>query len=274
MFRISLLLVILPQLVFAQNNAIFVDSAGNVGVGIDAPRARLHVAGNLGVNGIIDLGINQARRAPNAGTIVYGVPDSGSLCIVGAGVDTLSRRVTVWSEGGTKINGPLTVTGNVGVGTTKAPTAKLQVNGRIKDSTGYVTPVGGIIMYSGTYANLFDGSGLGMAGTPVEGWAICNGKNGTPNLLSQFIVGAGPNSSYGNNSGATGGSVMHTLTVDQMPSHTHLGLRNVWGGGKVQSSSNDSWGWNAEYYATTPTGGGQAFDVRPPYYALFYIMKL
>ena len=84
-------------------------------------------------------------------------------------------------------------------------------------------PVGGIIMYSGS---------IGTDGTlEVSGikWALCDGNNGTPDLRSKFIIGAGAN-------GAavvlndTGGS--HPVTkdasssklemlIDDFPSHVH-----------------------------------------------------
>lgn len=66
-------------------------------------------------------------------------------------------------------------------------------------------PTGGIIMWSGTAANV------------PTGWALCNGQNGTPNLQDKFIVAAG--SKFSANS--SGGSF--TISQNQMPSHTHSG---------------------------------------------------
>ncbi|MBW2675661.1 MAG: hypothetical protein JRD89_20020, partial [Deltaproteobacteria bacterium] len=50
-----------------------------------------------------------------------------------------------------------------------------------------------------------------------SGWLLCDGSSGTPDLRDRFIVGAG--SSYA--LGDTGGEATHTLTVDEIPSHTH-----------------------------------------------------
>jgi microcystin-dependent protein len=52
--------------------------------------------------------------------------------------------------------------GNVGIGTT-GPTATLQVNGRIKDKTGFVLPAGTIVAFGGA--------------TTPEGWLMCDGTS-------------------------------------------------------------------------------------------------
>jgi len=156
-------------------------------------------------------------------------------------------------------------------------TGDLTVTGRVKDQTGYLVPQGGIIMYTGNSSELFDGSGKGIGGSRVEGWALCNGQNGTPNLLNRFVTGAGPGSGYGANSGAVGGEDRHTLSIAEMPNHDHdwaFGCDNSGGsnlkGAKdgYQSNSPCLWG------KTSKVGGGQSFENRPQYYAVFYIMKL
>lgn len=148
---------------------------------------------------------------------------------------------------------------------------------------------GMIIMWYGSTASI------------PAGWALCNGANGTPNLIDRFIVGAG--SSYG--LGSVGGAATvshghngyvqgHALTEAQIPSHSHSIIS---GGGSsgprqamaIDSNSNTSHDWRGPYVggvpATYATGGNQAHshglsldgattENRPPYYALFYIMKL
>lgn len=49
--------------------------------------------------------------------------------------------------------------------------------------------LGEIRMWSGTNA-VFDSSGRGVVGGDMDGWALCNGQNGTPDLSNRFIVGS------------------------------------------------------------------------------------
>ena len=143
----------------------------------------------------------------------------------------------------------------------------------------------------------------GSSNNVPNGWAICDGKNGTPNLTDRFIVGAG--SSY--SLGALGGTNTVTLNTNQMPSHTHvisgngsgdvIGSFRTWkcdpqatgcfsqtSAGTICNSrdSGGDGGWRIDLKASNlatnmkvaNSGGNQAHENRPPYYALFYIMKL
>ncbi len=85
-------------------------------------------------------------------------------------------------------------------------------SGKLSASTVSVTqlqtatiPTGLIAIWSGTVASI------------PGGWQLCDGTNGTRDLRSLFVVGAG--GSY--NVGDTGGAAQFTLTVSQMPSHSH-----------------------------------------------------
>jgi len=148
-------------------------------------------------------------------------------------------------------------------------------------------PVGVIVMWSGSIANI------------PEGWALCNGTNGTPDLTDRFIVGAGRAYTVGNK----GGADSITLSINQMPAHAHTGTgsgstnstgahTHTQGGGgsfddggpnvpgstsggtltNISSNGNHSH-TVAVTLALNNAGGGQAHENRPPYYALAYIMK-
>lgn len=134
-----------------------------------------------------------------------------------------------------------------------------------------------------------------------KGYAVCNGKNGTPDLRNKFLVGAG--STY--NLGATGGAAEVKLTADQNVSHYHFVGRNQVGenGGYFLARGSAGTGnytivpntgyitWNGDGHGAG-WGAGKRNDAnlitslaigtdatkphenRPPYYALYYIMKL
>lgn len=154
--------------------------------------------------------------------------------------------------------------------------------------SGDSVPAGGIIMWSGAI------------NTIPEGWALCDGTNGTPNLRDRFIIGAG----NGYAVGATGGETTHTLTTSEMPIHTHTqnahnhydaGHQHVSassgfpalapipqpGGGYSRNSGSgyvaDVGNGYANIQNNTATnqnsGGGAAHNNLPPYYALAFIMK-
>jgi hypothetical protein len=83
------------------------------------------------VNGskVINFGYDVANREGSAGQIGYGTHSGGSssatasLDIVGAGTSGGSRRVTMWAEGGFKVNGGMTVSGDVSSSTYRATSA-------------------------------------------------------------------------------------------------------------------------------------------------------
>ena len=52
-----------------------------------------------------------------------------------------------------------------------------------------------------------------------NGWALCDGTNGTPDLRGRFIYGHGSGKSFAE----LGGNETHTLTIDEMPTHNHGG---------------------------------------------------
>lgn len=64
----------------------------------------------------------------------------------------------------------------------------------------------------------FDSFGLGFG--EYEGWYICNGLHGTPNLTGRFLVGKDDGRDFGY-IGKTGGTSYVKLNVNQIPEHTH-----------------------------------------------------
>ena len=110
----------------------------------------------------------------------------------------------------------------------------------------------------------------GNTGNIPTGFVLCDGNNSTPDLRDRFIVGAG--SAY--SPGDTGGANSVTLTVNQIPAHTHTYIDQyvaIDNGYRPWPASNNDCG--ARNVDSGSTGGGQSHENRPPYYALCYIMK-
>ena len=142
-----------------------------------------------------------------------------------------------------------------------------------------------------------------------EGFALCDGTKGTPDLRNRFLVGAGSNYALGD----TGGEDQVTLTGTQIGNHYHYWGRSALGvvgigppGGDwnalsfnakfpplntfhffISTSSDDGLdissrpirfsGSRSMSYITSlavGTAAQEAHENRPPYYALYYIMKL
>ena len=134
----------------------------------------------------------------------------------------------------------------------------------------------------------------GSIDTIPKGWALCDGQNGTPDLRNRFIVGAGGT----HTEGEIGGNDSITLTVGQLPSHTHTGTTNKDGKHThtATGAEADSRSWNTSgsvypyavtdtvttsehtghthAFTTNSTGNGEPIETMPPYYALAYIMKI
>jgi len=171
------------------------------------------------------------------------------------------------------------VSGSVGIGTTE-PDEELHVVGNMKMVDG--NQAAGKVLTSdasgvGTWQTASGGipSGVivmwwGLIGSIPEGWALCDGTNGTPDLRDRFIVGAG--SSY--IVGATGGEAFHTLTINEMPSHTHTTTWYEHGGEPGPPHPTGAQHTHPFTSTSNPTGGDQPHENRPPYYSLAYIMKL
>jgi hypothetical protein len=131
----------------------------------------------------------------------------------------------------------------------------------------YRVPKNGIIMWSGTIATI------------PSGWVICDGNNGTPNLLNRFIKSV-VNAST--NPGTTGGAATHTHAGhDTHATHsTHIDHPI---GGTADDSGTATVGYPFQNnHAAKSHDAHDAHDAHsahdtpnsePAYYALAFIMK-
>ncbi len=131
-----------------------------------------------------------------------------------------------------------------------------------------------------------------------NGFSLCNGQNGTPNLVDRFVICAGGNFLPG----SVGGEQTHMLTESEFPKHNHVvtledagSHSHTIGTDKDAYISSSNTGWSvhgassgSEYMngstnysgdhthiaTVSYSGGSSPHNNMPPYYALCYIMKI
>lgn len=170
-------------------------------------------------------------------------------------------------------------------------------------------PIGTVKMFypiGGTLSTYFDTStGLGNLSTGWDGWAMCDGRNNTPDLRGRFIVGLSniDNTDYDyvnteknisdyNSFGNYGGVRTYNISSDQLPPHKHefnyqrhyFGIQEGGSTGDPVVDTINSGGVPAynsgngdtNLGPTDPSGGTTQNGVNntPPYYTLLYVIKI
>jgi hypothetical protein len=147
-------------------------------------------------------------------------------------------------------------------------------------------PAGVIVMWSGQLSDI------------PEGWALCDGTSGTPNLTDRFVLSVASSSE---DPGETGGAHSRQLSVDQLPAHSHAfvtdtsgnhrhdmikaitGVNNWVSGGSQLAAGDkaadehphtDYAGVHSHEGETNDTGAGALVDLRPRFFKIAFIMKL
>lgn len=154
----------------------------------------------------------------------------------------------------------------------------------------------------------FIGMWSGSSDAIPDGWALCDGNNGTPDLRNRFIIGAGSDYAVGSTGGsasgvtgaasgdtgaASGNTGATTLDTSKIPSHSHKYVAEAIY--RLYSTSKNDNTFYATLYNedtdTGATGGGRSHTHTlnshthtlnshthtvslPPFYALCFIMKL
>ncbi|MGH9566693.1 MAG: phage tail protein [Candidatus Angelobacter sp.] len=139
-----------------------------------------------------------------------------------------------------------------------------------------------------------------------KGWALCNGQlmpinqnqalfsllgttyggNGQTTCALPNLQGRVPNHmANGFTLGQTGGETAHTLSIPELPAHTHTPTGNKTNPATASSALGNLWGFDAGQYATTPNasmnpagvtnaGGSQPHDNMSPYLVLNFVIAL
>ena len=235
------------------------------------------ISGDIAVGGNITLG------GKDKGLVISsaGITQKGDSSIDAQKVTsatTISAAGTIEAKGGLKVTGADATFG-----------VDVEIDASKKLTKGGVeilpVPVGGIIMW--TRPELPD----------KTHWAICDGQTAnnivTPDLRGRFIVGVN-NGTTGTNPerytysyGDKSGEEKHALSLKEMPSHYHLHFGDdhldykatVERREKGYDADSDDSG-NSGWFRTTSAGGDPstgatvAHENRPPYYALYYIMRV
>ena len=228
---------------------------------------------------------DSAAYATNAGS-VGGLTANQFLQPANKSASTLQGDLSVPNLG---VNGGLTVANAATFQSDLAVTGTLSAGAT---TGGGFVPVGGIIMWSGS------------ATAVPAGWHLCDGSSGTPDLRGRFIVGAGASgSAYA--VGNAGGNSSLTLGANNLPPHRHthrdtifaenyIGNTSVAGDGAYLTGSTGWDGANSyvgsksnydtdnrlswvqrytDFSGGNSAGAADAIDIRPPYYALCYILR-
>ncbi|WP_421700138.1 hypothetical protein [Ancylobacter sp.] len=201
--------------------------------------------------------------------------DTGSLSLTLDGEST--PKVEVTADGRATFNtslavtGPLLMEGPAMAHSGLSVTGDAKASGSIEAEKGLVglgaVPVGAILMWSGDPAKL------------PEGWHLCNGvgwfANGdpVPDLRGRFIVGHDPRYADYAQVRTSGGSATRVLKVENLPSEEMLNLKQFIAARPIIDG--DTYGLSRSVGRDVEVGSkglSKPIDIRPPWYALAYII--
>lgn len=266
----------------ALSATLTVDNANDrVGIGTTTPAQKLDIVGDVQMSG--DCAINGGDITTSSGTFnIASTLTSAQTINVGTGATASTNTKTLNLATG----GAAGSTTNVNIGSSVAGTTAIAGNATVGGTlgvTGVITgpgtiPIGGIIMWNGSVV--------------PSGWQLCDGSNGTPNLLNRFILGGnsystsawresitGSATSSGGNKDAIVVSHTHTLTD---PGHSHSYTNQVYadsglgGGGSpvpyLQTTSTT--GTNTTGITIASAGSSGTNQNLPPYFVLAFIQRM
>lgn len=140
----------------------------------------------------------------------------------------------------------------------------------LSQDTAAGLPAGVIVMWNGALEKI------------PAGWALCDGKNGTPDLSNRFVTGVGAEEYMG----TTGGSDSHSHkdgkhrheidppAMNLRPSYSYYGYRNN-AGTRSRHYTLPEQTFNQRPFQSGPAHARpDSVSHLPPYYKLAFIMKL
>ena len=223
-------------------------------------------------------------NAVNSGSIFNGTVNSEDLNRTAGQQAVTTDTIRDGAVTATKLQSSANNDAQRAVGTNHIQDKAVSAAKLADDTQAYLSfPLGGIVMWSGTIAQI------------PAGWYLCDGGTygglKTPDLRNRFIVGSagdGTGNATVPITGPTfdtagiisrnytthdiGGETAHKLTIDEMPKHDHSTNLNQQTG--ISGGPTPITFPRTPYdYLTSKTGGDKYHENRPPYYALAYIMK-
>jgi len=256
------------------------DAPGKVSITTGATIAGTVSAAKATIQNAVEAGSGSISGLLTAGTVRIGSQGATATSIV----DTITSSTAITAiPTTTAVKGYVSsVLPNFATDLGSAAGTDLATVSAVKNYVNRAIPLGSILMWKGT--------------TIPDGWSLCNGDNGTPNLSDKFILGKGSKTI-----GSTGGSATVALTVDQLPAHSHSAYI-----ANAGTHAHDFPGYNANFkhsgdateselkntgnpmnpsprtynagdhnhtITINNTGSGAAHENMPPYYVLAYIMR-
>jgi hypothetical protein len=210
---------------------------------------------------ILSFGVSYAYAAWTGPT--QAPPNGNTLAPINAGTTAQSKN------------------GSLALGSSGAPAVTLDVTGNVG--------AGGAIFANDVDAGSFTLGGVtittwpsgGVPSGAVEAFDLASCPAGWSEYISardRTIIGSGLSYSRG----ATGGEAVHTLTINEIPPHTH-NIGPLWAGGaggggatRIEAPWNTGDGGErltTGYLTTNLTGGGQPHNNMQPYIALLFCKK-
>ena len=250
------------------NNITFNVSGGNVGIGLSNPSVKL----------TIDNGTDAELSNTNSGYLLIG--DKSGKHLLFDDNEIMAKNGNANSTLHLQADG-----GNV------------NINGSLKEDGFKLIPEGTIIMWYG----FIDGVNPEIGGVKNTNWRICDGNGGTPNLEDRFVVGIGTLETSPDYGGVDSPEHRHYINLPATNTNSDGGGHSHTSGSS-NSNTNTSgaagffsgcWGSNSDGAKTDHThsstseskhthsidvygkySDNSSIDNKPPYFGLFYIMKI